>query len=130
MVATECQVEIRVRYGECDPMNLLHHSRYFEYFEQGRVELLRQGGFSYRDLEQRGFFFVVAKLACKFRKPARFDDCLTLHVRIARQTPARIDHTYKMYRDSELLCEAETTLACVDRQGRIIPIPPELAPEE
>lgn len=128
MVATECQVQIRVRYGECDPMNLLHHSRYFEYFEQGRVELLRQGGFSYRDLEERGFFFVVAKLACKFRKPARFDDLLTLHVRIARQRTARIDHTYQLYRGSELLCEAETTLACIDRQGRIVPIPAELAP--
>ncbi len=126
---TECKVEVRVRYAECDPMGYLHHSKYFEYFELGRIELLRQAGFRYRDLEERGFFFVVAKLACRFRKPARQDDVLVVHVQIARQTTARIDHVYKVYRDEELLCEAETTLACVDRGGRIIPIPSELAAE-
>ncbi len=126
---TECEVEIRVRYAECDPMGYLHHSKYFEYFEIGRTELLRQAGFRYRDLEERGVLFVVAKLECRFRKPARYDDVLRLHVRIVRQTRARIDHEYRLYRDDVLLCEAQTMLACVDRGGQVIAIPDELAPE-
>jgi acyl-CoA thioester hydrolase len=104
-------------------MGYLHHSKYFEYFEMGRTELLRQAGVRYRDLEERGFLFVVAKVQCRFRKPGRYDDLLQLHVEIARQTRARIDHVYKLYRDGVLLCEAETTLACVNREGQIIPIP-------
>jgi acyl-CoA thioester hydrolase len=107
-------------------MGYVHHSKYFEYFEMARTELLRLAGARYRDLEEQGILFVVAKNACKFRKPARYDDLLRLHVEIARQTRARIDHIYRLYRDDVLLCEAESTLACIDRTGQIIAIPDEL----
>ncbi|HPD31938.1 MAG TPA: thioesterase family protein [Phycisphaerae bacterium] len=122
------ELEIRVRYAECDPMGYLHHSKYFEYFEMGRTELLRAAGFRYRDLEEKGVLFVVAKTACTFKRPARYDDLLKLEVRILRQTRARIDHEYRLLRDGVILCEATTTLACVDRTGRPIPIPDEIAP--
>ena len=123
-----CEIEFRVRYAECDPMGYLHHSKYFEYFEVGRTELLRQAGFRYRDLEKRGILFVVTKVDCKFRRPACYDDDLKLKVRITRQTTVRIDHAYELYRDGVLLTEAATTLACVDREGNVIPIPEEMAP--
>ena len=123
---TSCEITIRVRYAECDPMGVLHHSRYFEYFEMARTELLRQAGARYRDLEERGVLFVVARAECRFRRPARYDDELLLKVEVARMTKARIDHKYELYRDGLLLCEASTVLACVDREGRIIPIPDEI----
>ncbi len=109
-------------------MGVLHHSRHFVYFEMGRTELLRLAGFRYRDLEERGVLFVVAKVNCRFRRPARYDDVLKLQVEITRQSRARIDHAYHIYRDGVLLCEAETVLACVDRQGQVIPIPEDLVP--
>ena len=56
-------ITIRVRYPEVDGMGYLHHSRYLQYFEMGRVELLRQLGVSYADLERSGVFFVVVKAA-------------------------------------------------------------------
>jgi acyl-CoA thioester hydrolase len=108
-------------------MGYLHHSKYMEYFEAGRTELLRQAGLRYRDLEERGILFVVTKIECKFRQPARYDDEVKLKVRIVRQTIARIDHAYELYRDGVLLTEATTTLACVDRAGKVIPIPEEMA---
>lgn len=119
---------IRVRYAEVDPMGVLHHSKYFEYFEMGRTELLRQMGFRYRDLEAAGVLFVVVKLEARFRAPARYDDELVLTTRIARMTRARIDHAYELRRDGLILCEAASTLGCVDREGRIIPIPDDLRP--
>lgn len=121
------QIQIRVRYAECDPMGYLHHSKYFEYFEMARTELLRAGGIRYRDLEERGVLFVVAKVECRFRRPARYDDELVLKVEISRRSRARIDHRYELYRDGVLLCEATTVLACVDRQGQVIPIPDDVA---
>lgn len=117
---------IRVRYVETDPMGYLHHSHYFTYFEMGRTELLRAMGYRYRDLEERGYFMVVAKIACRFRKPARYDDLLTLRTTVARVTRARIDHRYELLRDGELLTDAESTLACVDREGNLQAIPEEL----
>lgn len=125
-----CEIKIRVRYAECDPMGVLHHSRYFEYFEMARTELLRQAGARYRDLEERGVLFVVAKVECRFKRPARYDDDLVLKVAITRMTRARIDHAYELYREGLLLCEASTVLACVDREGRVIPIPDDMAQPE
>lgn len=121
-----CDIPIRVRYAESDPMGVLHHSKYFEYFEMGRTELLRQAGFRYRDLEARGVLFVVVKLECRFRAPARYDDELILRSTITRMTRARIDHSYQLMRDGRTLCEASSTLACVDREGKLIAIPDEL----
>ncbi len=123
---TSCDIAIRVRYAESDPMGYLHHSKYFEYFEMGRTELLRLAGFRYRDLEEQGVLFAVAKLECRFRSPARYDDELVLTTRIERMTRARIDHTYNLTRDGRLLCEAKSTLACIDREGKLIPIPDEI----
>lgn len=121
-----CDIALRVRYAESDPMGVMHHSKYFEYFEMGRTELLRQAGFRYRDLEARGVLFVVVKLECRFRAPARYDDELNLRTTIARMTRARIDHAYALTREGRLLCEASSTLACVDREGKLIAIPDEL----
>lgn len=123
---TCCEVSLRVRYAESDPMGYLHHSKYFEYFEMGRTELLRLAGYRYRDLEERGILFVVARLECRFLAPARYDDELVLSTRVERLTRARIDHVYALRRDGLTLCEAKSTLACVDRNGRLIPIPEEI----
>lgn len=123
---TTCDIALRVRYAESDPMNYLHHSKYFEYFEMGRTELLRLAGFRYRDLEERGVLFAVARVECRFRAPAKYDDELVLTTTIDRMTRARIDHSYRLRRGETLLCEAKTTLACIDREGKLIPIPDEI----
>jgi acyl-CoA thioester hydrolase len=124
----QCDLVFRVRYAETDPMGVLHHSRYFVYFEMGRTELLRLAGFRYRDLEERGLLFVVAKAACQYKAAARYDDEVRLVTKIDRMTRSRIDHSYEMFRvaDGRLLCTAQTTLACVDRTGNIIEIPQEI----
>lgn len=124
-----CDIAIRVRYAESDPMGYLHHSKYFEYFEMGRTELLRLAGHRYRDLEAIGVLFAVAKVECKFRAPAYYDDELVLTTKIDRMTRARIDHSYVLRRGSAVLCEAHTTLACIDRAGKLIPIPDEIYDE-
>jgi acyl-CoA thioester hydrolase len=128
-MALEHTITIRVRYPEVDAMGYLHHSRFFQYFEMGRVELLRSRGINYADLERQGIFFVVAKVECKYRAAARYDEELTLLTRVTRQAHVRIDHAYELRRGSTLLAEASTTIACVDRDGRLREIPQELRRE-
>src|SRR3712207_1207231 len=94
-MSAEHTIAIRVRYPEVDAMGYLHHSRYLQYFEMGRVELLRTLGHSYADLERAGVFFVVTKVECRYKAPARYDEELTLHTRVVRQTHVRIDHGYE-----------------------------------
>lgn len=121
----EHEIEIRVRYSETDAMGFLHHANYFVYFEQGRTELLRASGGNYRLMEERGLFMVVVKLECRYLKPARYDDLLTLRTKIARITPAKLEHEYTVRRGQELLTEARSMLACVDRQGTVQRMPEE-----
>ncbi len=123
-------ITLRVRYPEADAMGYLHHSRFFQYFEMGRIELLRAAGHNYTDVEKQGIFFAVVKAECRYKAPARFDDELTLLTRITRQTLVRIDHSYELRRGNMLLAEGETTIACVDRQGKLVQIPTTLAAPE
>src|ERR1043165_4560744 len=104
-------ISIRVRYPEVDAMGYLHHSRYLQYFEMGRVELLRQLGVSYADLERQGIFFVVVKVEVRYKAPARYDEELTLTTKVVKQTTVRIDHAYDLRRGDTVLAEATTTIA-------------------
>jgi acyl-CoA thioester hydrolase len=125
-VRPEQTIKIRVRYSEADAMGYLHHSRYFQYFEIGRVELLRSIGISYADLERQGVLFVVVRAECRFKAPAKYDDELELTTRIERQTHVAIDHAYEIKCNGTLLATATTTIACVGRDGALRGIPPEL----
>ena len=89
-------LSIRVRYPEVDAMGYLHHSRFLQYFEMGRIELLRDRGHSYGDLERDGIFFVVVKAECRYKAPAKYDDEIQLTTRIVRMTQVRLDHAYEM----------------------------------
>ena len=112
------EIQVRVRYAETDRMGLLHHANYLVYFEQARIELLRSQGVAYRDLEDQGFLLVLTKVEVRYRRPARYDDLLTVRTTVARTTSVRIDHQYAVLREGEVVAEGSSTLACVDRDGR------------
>ena len=117
------EITNRVRYAETDRMGLLHHANYLVYFEQGRTELLRSQGIAYRDLEDQGFLLVLTRIQVRYRSPARYDDLLTLRTTVVRTTLVKIEHRYELMRDGVLLAEGETTLGCVDRDGKVQALP-------
>src|SRR6266481_8345078 len=124
------EITIRVRYAETDRMGLVHHTNYLIYFEQGRTELLRSLGLSYKDLEDKGYLLVLTRAEIRYRSPARYDDLLTLRTSVVRTTAVRIDHHYELFRDGTLLAEGSSTLACVDRDGRLQELPAVLRMEK
>jgi acyl-CoA thioester hydrolase len=72
------EVNIRVRYAETDPMNVVYHGNYAQYFEVGRVEAIRQLGLSYKDVENLGIIMPVVEWSARFLRAARYDDLLTI----------------------------------------------------
>jgi acyl-CoA thioester hydrolase len=112
------EITVRVRYAETDRMGLLHHANYFVYFEMGRTEMLRSRGVSYREVEDSGHFLVIIDIGCKFKKPAYYDDLLTIRTTVGRVTHVKIVHEYHVLRDGVVLAEGHSTLACVDREGK------------
>jgi acyl-CoA thioester hydrolase len=97
----------------------------------GRTELLRANGLAYKDLEESGVFFVVARLQIKYRRPALYDEKLELETIYSRVTPGKVEHTYKLTRccDGIILAEAGTVLACVNAEGKLQRIPEFLYPD-
>jgi len=120
------ETNIRVRYSETDAMGFLHHANYVTYFEIARTELFRHMGGDYRAMEERGFFLVVVKVECNYKRPAFYDDELCIRAELTRRTGAKLIHTYEIHRDDELLATGQTTLACVDKKGEVQRITDEL----
>ena len=121
-------VQTRVRYAECDPQNVAHHSAYVIWLEMARTELLRKRGVSYRDLEATGVMFVVVRLNLRYRRPAFYDDVLDIHVHELvearlKSGGIKLEHDYEIRRAGEVIAKAQTTLACVDREGKLQRIP-------
>lgn len=116
-------IEIRVRYCECDPMGVVHHTVYPVWFEMGRTELLRSTGRTYRALEEQGILLAVVKLEVRYRAPARYDDLVTLETTLASVGHVKIEHAYELKRGADTLVVGSTTLACLDREGRARPLP-------
>lgn len=122
-------IPVQVRYIECDPMGVVHHSRYAVWFELARTEMLRRQGMSYADMERQGTFVVVARISIDYKKPARYDDTVEVTAVLERSGGAKIEHTYTVRRGQDLLCTGSTVLACLDRDGRIVRVPDVLQQE-
>lgn len=104
-------------------MGVVHHATYPIWLEMGRTELLRATGTTYREMESAGHFLVVVKLELRYRRPARYDDLLTLRTHVVEVGAVKILHEYEVRRGPEVISVARTTLGCVDRDGRACPMP-------
>jgi len=117
---------LRVRYAETDQMGVVYHSNHFIWFEIGRVELLRQLGFSYREMEHNdGCFIAVADARCRYRAPARYDDEIIVRTHLKNVRESVVHFGYELLRatDGTLLAEGETTHIVTDSTMSVRPLP-------
>lgn len=117
---------LRVRYAETDQMGVVYHSNYFIWFEVGRVELLRQLGFTYKEMERQDQCFIaVVDARCRFRAPARYDDEITIRTHLKNARESLIHFAYEAVRknDGTVLAEGETTHIVTDAKLNKRPLP-------
>jgi acyl-CoA thioester hydrolase len=122
--------QLRVRYVECDPMGVAHHSSYLPWMEMGRTELLRSVGESYAAMEAEGVFLVVTKVEVKYRRPIRYDDLVEIRTTLEKASKIKLHHAYEIVlverggESAEQVCAVATTeLACVGDDGRPTALP-------
>lgn len=115
---TEHEIEFRVRYYETDAQGRVHHGTYVDYFETGRVELMRASGRTYRELEDQGLMLVVTELSVKYFLPADYDDLLRLKTTTVKTKGARATHEYELFRGEEKLVEGRTVVGCLGPGGK------------
>jgi acyl-CoA thioester hydrolase len=115
-----------VRYAETDQMGVVYHSNHFIWFEVGRVELLRQMGFSYREMEsQDNRFIAVAEAKCRYRAPARYDEEVVVRTELKNVRDSVVHFSYELRRvgDGALLAEGETTHIVTDAELKVAALP-------
>jgi acyl-CoA thioester hydrolase len=124
------ETRVRVRYAETDQAGVVYHSNYLIWFEVGRVELCRDYGFNYREMEtDADAYLPVTECRVKYRLPAKYDDELIVRSRILSLRSRAISFTYEVRRatDETLLAEGETRHIVINRLGRARAFPPEYA---
>ncbi len=120
---------LRVRYAETDQMGVAYYANYFVWCEIGRVELMRQLGFDYREMEvEHNCHLPVVEASCRYKSPARYDDQIVIETRVAALRSSVIKFAYRLLRagngaEPVLLAEAETVHVVVDRQMQKRPMP-------
>ena len=121
----EYQFQVRVRYAETDQMGVVYHGNYAQYFEMGRVEWLRNLGVSYKWMEENGVMLPVVSLTMNYKKPARYDDLLTVKTILKSQTSVKIEFDYEIYNEeNELLTTGYSMLVFVDMKTGRPMLPP------
>jgi acyl-CoA thioester hydrolase len=120
------ETRVRVRYAETDKMGVVYHANHFIWFEVGRVELLRQLGFSYREMEEKDQCFIaVVDASCRYRAPARYDDEIVVRTRLKNVRDSVIHFAYELIRDGDgaLLAEGETTHIVTNAEMKVTALP-------
>lgn len=113
MMITE--TKIRVRYGETDQMGVVYHGNYALYFEEARTEALRQIEITYKSLEDEGVMMPVVSLHCDFKRPAKYDDLLTIRTTMKELPTAKIMLDYEVFNEQQqLLTTGSSTLVFVN----------------
>jgi acyl-CoA thioester hydrolase len=124
--AEKYETRLRVRYAETDQMGVVYHSNYIIWFEVGRVEMLRQLGFTYREMEkQDATHIAVVDVRCRFKAPALYDDCIIVRTCLLNVRDSMLHFGYEIERESDgtLLAEGETVHLVVDAEFKRMTLP-------
>jgi acyl-CoA thioester hydrolase len=106
------ETKVRVRYAETDQMGVVYHSNYFPYFESARAESIRELGFTYADMEKLGVIMPVVEVHCRYLRPARYDDLLTIKTML-KELPEnhKVTFHHEVFNEKgELLAEGRIVL--------------------
>jgi len=114
------EIAVRVRYAETDQMGIVYHSHYAVWFEIGRTEFCRAAGLPYRGLEEAGIRIPVIGLQCKYRRPARYDDDLTVRTTLPELLARGLRFDYEVVdREGNLMADGSTRHIFADRNGKL-----------
>ncbi len=113
------ETQVRVRYAETDQMGVVYHGNYFAYFETARAEAIRGLGFTYADIERSGIVMPVVDVHCRYLRPARYDDLLTITTAL-KELPGKhkIEFHHEVFNEKkELLASGKITLFFMEASG-------------
>lgn len=121
-----CRTDLRVRYQETDNMGVVYYGNYFTWMEVARTEHFRKMGISYKAIEDKGAFLMVASAGCRYKSPARYDDIVTIESAVAEIKNSSLKFEYKISVGSRLVASGESVHVFTDRSCKPMRIPAEI----
>ena len=119
----ESRTQTEVRYSETDMMGIVYHANYLSWLEMGRINLLKEHGLSYRQMEEEGLLLPVLEIQLKFIKPARFEDQIVITTWMRSMPYVKIKLEYEISRGEEILATGHSLHAFMNREARPIKTP-------
>ena len=110
---------VEVRYAETDQMGIAHHSNYAVWFEVARTDFIKAAGISYTDVEKEGIITPLTSLECKYKKAAFYEDQLQIYASLTKLSPVRLEFSYKVTRDGDLIATGKTTHGMVTKDLKL-----------
>ena len=121
----EHEIQVRVRYSETDQMGVVYHGSYIPFFEMGRVEWLRNKGVSYKSMEESGIALPIVSMTLNYKKPARYDDLLTIKTKFKKYSSVKIEFDCEIWSEqNDLLTTAHFILVFVNMKTGRPMVPP------
>src|SRR5690242_9525225 len=114
---------VRVRYAETDNMGVVYYANYFVWFEVARADLLRDLGWTYREMEAAGVRLPVIEAHCEYRRPARYDDEVAIRTEGRLTSPVRMEFEYEVSVQGQIVASGRTAHAAVSENGRPCRLP-------
>lgn len=121
------KTEVRVRYADTDQMHYVYNGKYFEYFEVGRSEMMRELDLTYKVIEEQGYFMPVTEAFMKFKNPAFYDELLEVETRVEKipELKVHIDHTIKSKERNVVIVEGYIELVFLKAENKKLTRPPD-----
>ena len=122
------EFEERVRYSEVDKMGVAHNKIYFEWFEIGRTEYCRRKNIPYKNIEEEGFYLVVAEAFCRYKRPLRYDETFLIRVFLEEITPKKIIFAYEFVtkKEQKLIATGHTVHIATNAKAEVRSLPQEI----
>ncbi|MFD1095978.1 acyl-CoA thioesterase [Salegentibacter chungangensis] len=116
----QSRIKLRVRFHECDPLQIVWHGNYLKYFEEGREDFARKHGISYLDVKEKGYATPVVKSQCEHKLPLMYGDEFVVETNFINSAAAKIIFSYRIFSEEKLICTGETVQVFTDEKGELV----------
>ena len=115
-----CITKLKVRFSECDPLQIVWHGNYLKYFEEGREDFGRKHNISYLDAQESGFAVPVVKSVCEHKLPLKYGNEFEVETTFVNSEAAKLIFRYKIFCDGKLICTGETVQVFTDKNSELV----------
>jgi len=122
--ALTTRIPLKVRFNECDPLQIVWHGNYLKYFEDGREDFCIQHGLSYLNLKKLGYASPIVKSTCEHKLPLQYGDTFYVETTFQPADAAKLIFTYKILKEDKLVCLGETTQVFLNESKELVLINP------